>query len=341
MSCNCDPNPCKVTVTNTADCESLPSQISNFTTQFFGTVTMTEVDNEVAWVLPCMLDVGLPNNPRNADEGLACYFLRLFEDGIVGLTGPKGETGDPGTNGDNAYAVTLAGFEQPNLQSPQIQIFTNNYSQALGVDSYVYITNSGYYVVTATDAQGTMWLTLTRPINNPDTYHNAGRLIVPTGYPGESITGPQGPQGVAGPQGTPGESFTATNAFYSAAVGTDFALANTFTNVDFVNSQPSVTLGARGRYKITLVVSLLAKAGVSTSDVVDVRLLDASNSLVLAGTEQDASYLSSGERRQIVASVHYDSDAPNVNVQLQAKCTTAGAVDIRALKTTIEAVRLS
>lgn len=339
MSCE----PCKVTVKNSAACESLPSQISNFTTQFFGTVQKTEVDGEVAWVLPCGLDVGLPNNPRLADEGLACYFLRLFEDGIVGLTGPQGPKGNDGTNGDNAYAVTLSGFTQPTLSSPQIQVFTNNYSQALGVDSYVYITNSGYYLVTATDAQGTMWLTLTRAINNPDSYHGVGRLIVPTGYPGESITGPQGPQGPTGPQGTPGESFTATNAFYSAAVGTDFTLSSgVYSNVDFINSEPQVTLGARGRYHIKAVVAIEAQATVATSDLVEFRLQNTANGLILSGSEQGISFLSNGQRAQVVIDVHFDSDTNGVTLRLQGKTSGAGtSMKALALKTTMTAVRLS
>jgi len=54
MSCNCDSNPtnncenpCGVTSTNTAACESLPSQIQNFSDAFFGTVVKTEISGEV------------------------------------------------------------------------------------------------------------------------------------------------------------------------------------------------------------------------------------------------------------------------------------------------------
>src|SRR5258706_4602955 len=106
MSCSdtnngCCGSPCAITAANTAACETLPSQIENFTLQFFGTVFKTEVDGIVTWSLPCSLDVGLPNNPRGVDEGLACYFLRLFNDGIVGLTGPQGAAGTAGTNGTN------------------------------------------------------------------------------------------------------------------------------------------------------------------------------------------------------------------------------------------------
>lgn len=341
MSCDCDNNnPCNTSVTNTASCESLPSQISNFTKQFFGVVTKTEVDGTVAWALPCDLDVGLENNPRGADEGLACYFLRLFEDGIIGATGPKGEDGAAGAAGDNAYAVSLTGFTQPTVDNPTIQISTNNYNQAIATDMYVFIKGSGYFIVTATDPNGTMWLTLTKS-SLDSGYVSAGRTIVPAGYPGESIQGDQGEQGEQGIQGTPGESFTEENALYSASVGVDFALANTTTNIDFTNSVPQVTLGAIGTYLVNAVVALDAQAGVLTSDVVEMRLRNVNNGLTLSGSIQQVSYMSNGQQAQIVISTLYTSDTPNVDIRLQGKCTTALAVNVVALRTTINAVRLS
>jgi hypothetical protein len=35
-------------------------------------------------VLPCDLDTGIPGYPRIANEGLACYFVRVFSDVIAG-----------------------------------------------------------------------------------------------------------------------------------------------------------------------------------------------------------------------------------------------------------------
>lgn len=341
MSC-CDNtnNPCNDELTNTAECESLPSQIENFTAQFFGTVTKTEVDGKVAWVLPCDLDVGLENNPRLAEEGLACYFLRLFEDGIVGATGPQGDTGAAGANGDNAYAITLTGFTQPTLDTPTIQVITNNYNQALSEGMYVFITGSGYYIVTATDATGSMWLTLTEPVSGAAGYLGVGKFVVPAGYPGQSIVGAQGPQGEQGVPGSAGETLTATNAFYSAAIGVDFALANVTTNVDFTNSVPQVTLAQADTYLINAVVALDAQVGVVSSDVVEVQLTNVNNGFTLSGSVQKKSYLSNGQQDQIAISVLYTSDTPNVDIRLQGKCTTAGAVNVVALRTTINAVRI-
>lgn len=341
MSCGDGCNPCDTSLTNTTSCESLPSQISNFTKQFFGTVTKTEVDGTIAWVLPCDLDVGLENNPREPTEGLACYFIRLFEEGIIGATGPAGKDGVAGAAGDNAYAVSLTGFIQPTLSNPTIQIGSNNYNQALTVDMYVFIKGSGYYIVTATDETGAMWLTLTKSTGTGGSYISAGKTIVPAGYPGESVQGEQGEQGIQGPIGTPGESYTATNALYSASVGVDFALANTTTNVDFTNSIPQVTLGDIGTYLVNAVVALDAQAGVLTSDVVEMRLINVNNLATLSGSVQQVSYMSNGQQAQLIISTLYTSDAPNVDIRLQGKCTTASAVNVVALRTTINAVRLS
>src|SRR5262245_24414684 len=95
MACS----PCSPCEEVSASNETLPSALENFILHFFGSVTKTVVNGKVVWTLPCDLAVGLPGNPRNSDEGLACYFLRLFEGGIIGLTGLQGPQGAPGTNG--------------------------------------------------------------------------------------------------------------------------------------------------------------------------------------------------------------------------------------------------
>lgn len=64
--------------------ESLESALANFTEQFFGGLTKTAVNGAVVWTLPCDLATGLEGNPRLEGEGLACYFLRLMEEGATG-----------------------------------------------------------------------------------------------------------------------------------------------------------------------------------------------------------------------------------------------------------------
>lgn len=179
MQCN---NPCGAGPGNTPACESLPSQIQNFTLQFFGTVVKTEVNGQVVWSLPCALDVGLPNNPRGVDEGLACYFLRLFRDGIGGLTGPKGDTGAPGTNGNNTYTVTLQAFAHPSINNPMTQIVVvQNPSILEGIG--LFIEHSGAYLVTNVAPGGVIFVTLVTPIGSPSAVIPVGSVVVPIGPP--------------------------------------------------------------------------------------------------------------------------------------------------------------
>jgi len=240
-------NPCNaVSETNTAACESLPSQIQNFTDQFFGAVVKTEVDGVVTWSLPCSLDVGLPNNPRASGEGLACYFLRLFEDGIIGLTGPPGPSGADGTAGRNAYTVTLAAFVQPSEASPNVQVITAA-NPAILDDLYVFIATSGWYLVNEADSSGVLFLTLVRAVSGAPAVITAGKLVVPSGFPGASVTGPQGPQGSPGATGSPGQSFTATNGAFSVTSGTNYNTQIAYATVELTSSVPAVFLQGAGR----------------------------------------------------------------------------------------------
>lgn len=181
MACN---NPCLVrSGTNTAACESLPSQIQNFTDQFFGQVIKTEVNGQVVWSLPCQLDIGLPANPRVAGEGLACYFLRLFRDGIGGLKGDQGNQGDAGTNGHNGYAVVKQSFPHPPPGNPltQFVIYTN---PVIAIGLYVFLPSSGYYQVTDVQPNGVIFATLIRSVASPVSTVPSGTLVIPAGPPG-------------------------------------------------------------------------------------------------------------------------------------------------------------
>jgi hypothetical protein len=179
MQCS---NPCGVTPGNTAACESLPSQIANFTAQFFGTVVKTEINGQVQWSLPCQLDVGLEGNPRAVDEGLACYFLRLFRDGIGGLKGDKGDDGTPGTSGNNAYTVVRQGFNQPTLANPLVQIVVSA-NPVIVAGLYIFVQNSGYYLVTDVQPGGVVFATLVAVASNAQGFIVIGSLVVPTGPP--------------------------------------------------------------------------------------------------------------------------------------------------------------
>lgn len=338
--------------TNIPECESLSSQVTNFTKQFFGEVVKTELNGVVSWSLPCSLDVGLDNNPRNDGEGLACYFLRLFDEGIVGLTGPEGATGANGTNGRNAYTVTLAGFIQPSLAAPNTQVISS-YNPAILEDMYVFIATSGWYIVNTNDTSGTMFLTFVEEAAGAPpagTFISAGKLVVPSGFPGQGSQGDAGPagaqgiqgnQGIQGPQGEPGVTTTSNNDSYYDAAGTDFSLPASFAPVDFTSSAPSFTLPEDGTYLITIVADVLGLGGVATSDVAQLKLINDTTALNVPGSEHQVSGLASGYRSQIVISQAVTTFSPNEVITLYGRCASAGVISVVALRTTMIYVQIS
>jgi hypothetical protein len=285
------------------------------------------------------LETGLENNPRAEDEGLACYFLRLFRDGIIGLTGPQGAAGASGANGRNAYTVTTASFTQPSFGAPNVSVATL-FNPAILQDTYVFIFSSGWYLVNSADSSGTLSLTLVKAVTGASGTITAGKLVVPSGFPGVSVTGPQGPQGPAGAQGPAGESLTETNAFSFATIGTDFNLPITFTAVNFVNSSPAVTLPDAGTYKITAVVGLVGLSGVLTSDIVSLKLRNISNSADLDGSTVELNFLADTQKEQLVIDVLATTDGENQTIALFGQATTIDKIAVVALRTTITAVRI-
>jgi hypothetical protein len=270
----CD-NPCRSQPGNTAACESLPSQIQNFTLQFFGTVVKTEVNGVVQWLLPCSLDVGLPANPRGVDEGLACYFLRLFQTGITGLQGPPGARGPSGCDGRNAYTVTLQAFSQPSLGSPIAQVLTQ-YNPAILTGLSVYIAGSGWYRVTQANSDGTLFLSLEESLVNAPSSIPAGSLVVIAGEPGApGLTGPVGPQGpqglqggqgpvgpigppgIQGPPGTPGNTPVLAFGFAHGtdSGGADASVGSSYAALNFGPGTFGFVAVATGTYFITVVLT--------------------------------------------------------------------------------------
>jgi len=261
MQCN---NPCGASQANTPACETLPSQIQNFTDQFFGTVVKTEIDGKVVWSLPCSLDTGLPNNPRAQGEGLACYFLRLFRDGIGGLTGPKGSPGTPGTDGANTYTVTVQSFAQPSLNNPLIQIaILPNPSIIEGIG--VFIKGSGQYSVTGTAPGGVVFLTMLSPQPGAPAIINAGALVVPIGPPSAY----QGPVGPTGPKGADGTAVISEYGSFSPVMAgggvtpgsVDYVVTGAWQNIDFGTTQPKFTPAGAYTYLVSVVLPVWGLAG--------------------------------------------------------------------------------
>ena len=340
LNCGTVTNPCTAQPANTAACETLPSQIENFTKQFFGEVTKSEVDGEVVWNLPCNLDVGLENNPREDGEGLACYFLRLFQDGIVGLTGPSGAVGPAGTNGYNAFSVLLASFTQPSLAAPTVQVSVFA-TPAIIAGMYVFIEGSGWFSVTATDGLGTLWLTLTQPIAAAGATIPAGRLVAPSGYPGASVTGPQGPQGPQGIQGTAGNSWTETNAQNAFLSGTDYLLQSAYAGFDFGSGALQVLLPDAGTYLVTAQVNLLGEAAVNLTDIVELRIRNTTDSVTVDGSYLRTSRLAAGEYRAVIDQVIVTVAGASRTLRIQGQATMPNVITVLAQGTTLSYIRIA
>lgn len=337
MSCN----PCRNTsLTNTAACESLPSQIENFTKQFFGVVVKSEIDGQVVWTLPCDLGVGLQNNPRGADEGLACYYLRLFSEGIIGLTGPQGNDGTPGVAGRNAYTVTLQAFTQPDAGSPNVQFLTS-YNPAILEGSYILVEDSGFYIVTATDPSGAIFATLFQALPGAPATINAGKLVVLSGVPGASVTGATGPAGPAGPAGSNATSFSVDNGEYFAPIGTNHNLPLVYAAVDFVNSSPVVTLPATGTYRVTATADLVGLPTVLTTDRAFLKLRNTSLAADISGSEHAVSNFVDTARSSLTLIARVITTAPNQMVALYGKADTADKIAVVALNTNMTFERLA
>jgi hypothetical protein len=335
--------PCGGAPENTAETELLPSQIENFTLHFFGTVTKTMIDGEVVWILPCNLEEGLPNNPRANGEGLACYFLRLFSEGIVGLTGPEGDAGPAGTNGRNAFTVTTAAFTQPSIGSPLVAVSTA-YNPAIVAGTYVFIQGSGWYLVTTAATTGVIYLTLTKALAGAPATITTGKLVVPSGYPGESITGAQGIQGPQGLTGATGNSWTDVNNLYeNESGGTDYNLQGTFAQVDFSNSTATLTLPQAGVYLITAHLAILNVNGTPDQDnEVHMKLRNVTESADLPGTTKTLHGwpLKASFDAHLSCTTIYTASAANREIGLFAYCDEVDIITAKAAQTTMTYVRI-
>lgn len=77
--CSCNTSPCSCNSGCDATRESVSSALNNFIVEFFGVISKVCVNGAVVWALPCDLKgTPVPGYPRIPNEGLACYFVRVF-----------------------------------------------------------------------------------------------------------------------------------------------------------------------------------------------------------------------------------------------------------------------
>jgi hypothetical protein len=205
MSCGCGTTTCGGNCAS-IEGETLLSQVDNFNRHFFGTIEkVTADDGTVTWNLPCDLETGVEGNPRVPGEGLACYFKRLFEEGLLGLEGPAGPAGADGEDGAAAFFLTRTPFDSPTPGSPSVTVLlpTDLYVRA---GAYLFIEGSGYYQLASYDvASGLATITLDQLTTGHLALVPENSVVYIAGRPGRiGDTGPTGPRGLTGPQGSAG-----------------------------------------------------------------------------------------------------------------------------------------
>lgn len=335
----CGQSPCCACPTNSAELETLPSQIENFTLQFFGSVTKTEIDGHVTWVLPCSLDVGLVGNPRGDDEGLACYFLRLFQEGIVGLVGPKGDTGATGATGHNAYTVTTSAFNAPTVGNPTSQ-FTIIPSPVISEGQTLFIPGVGWVLVTQIFQDTTVFTTLLELIPSPGAVIGVGTLVLPVGPRGLSITGATGATGLKGDKGDTGATgatgstgatgatgpagATATNTNAEIIGGSsDYTLTASYAKVAFGASDLEATLATPGTYLFLLQVCAFNGSGANRE--LDLKLFDVNTGLDVTNSESYHFFANTSLVQTFIFTSVVTTSVANEVIQLYAKSSSAAA----------------
>jgi hypothetical protein len=307
--------------------------------QFFGEVTKTEVDGVVTWNLPCSLDIGLPGNPRGDAEGLACYFLRLFSEGITGLVGPKGDTGEQGVAGHNAYTVTTSAFVAPTESNPTAQ-FTIIPSPVISVGETIFIPGVGWLTISQVFQGTTVFASLIESIPSPETVIPAGTLVLPTGPRGLSIkgdtgatglTGPQGAQGPTGPTGPTGAAgavgatgATATNSNAEIVGGSsDYTMTATYAKVDFGATDLEATLATPGTYLFLLQLNGLNSSGATREW--DFKLFNSTTGLDVTNSENYQRAIDSPLVQTLLFYSIVTTSTINNLIQLYAKSSAATA----------------
>jgi hypothetical protein len=217
---------------------------------------------------------------------------------------------------------------------------TTQFNPAIIPGIYVNIQSSGWYLVNETDGNGTLLLTLVRSAEGASGTITAGKLVVPSGFPGASIVGPQGPPGSTGQQGPPGPSFTTTNGFYFTLVGTDFPLPLVSAPVDFVSSAPAFVFPSPGLYLLTAVISIEGAPGVIASDTANFKFRNQSLSVDIQGTDVTVSNIANGQLSQVSITCRVQTDNVNQTVALFGSCSTDSKIVAKALQTRLTYVRL-
>lgn len=224
---NCNPSPCDCDATPATPnpaAEPLDSALQNFIDTAFGSVEKVVEDGQIVWQLPCDLDSGLAGNPRQEDEGLFCYILRLLDGEITGLQGLPGVDGEAGAPGENAFSELESEVELPDIGVVSINLPLVS-AAWVAVGSHLFVAGLGWVRVEGVSGNTVAGTILTR-LSAPSDPIPAGAAVIPAGARGPTGPSPFPPTAVLSmggfrliDVGTPtGAADAATKAYVDAAV---------------------------------------------------------------------------------------------------------------------------
>jgi hypothetical protein len=166
---------------------SLNSDLRRFELTAFGYALTKYIDDEgnVQWLLPCGLTDGWSEHPRLPDEGLFCYFKRLFEEGLLvpgeGSTGPQGPASTvPGFNGWTAIEIE---FTPPSGSESFIFTVTDAIDD-VAPNRILFVEGLGWIQVSGVTGVDIVAAVVIQYIDSPLTTIPVGSLVVPVGPAG-------------------------------------------------------------------------------------------------------------------------------------------------------------
>lgn len=128
MSCNCNTSTsCPEVPYPTISPESVPSLIDNLVYALYGTINKSIVNGRVVWDIPCdpnEVPASVPQIPREENEGLLCYLIRIFTEicGQLQLGVPSGNLKWQYTGNGSTTSFAISGASNTNPTSYIVSI---------------------------------------------------------------------------------------------------------------------------------------------------------------------------------------------------------------------------
>jgi hypothetical protein len=209
--------------------------------------------------------------------------------------------------------------------------------------SYVFVDDSGWYIVNATDGAGALFLQLIQALPGAAATIPAGKLVVPSGIPGSSLVGPAGATGAQGPQGPSGATTTSSNGSLQGS-GSQFVVPASYAPVIFpAGPTMRVLLPTAGTYLVTATVTYVGQGAVASTDANNllIKLRNTTSITDVNGSEQDVNFIVLDAKRVLNITAIAVTASDNQYVSLYAEAYAANVVYIGSGHTYMNYVRLA